>query len=161
MMLCLILVPTACLGWNGSQDERFLTATYGTEVQATIENFKLRWLSLDSRKDPSVQAELATGPFLDYWGNARTGKAIYDEPFWLITTSAVVKYLRVLEYSPERFKAIARVSTLYDSITPEGKLIESKLPYEVCSVYVFIREGNAWKMATAFGMTVPQHVERD
>lgn len=140
---------------------RLLTETYGAEVQAVIENFERRWLSLESHKDPSIQSELATGPDLDYWGYARKGKALYDEPFWLITKSAVVKRLQVLEYSPEQIKAVARVIKLSDKITPREEFIESMPPYESCGVYVFVHKDNVWKLATYFDMTVSRDIERD
>ncbi len=144
-----------------AQAEQFLIETHRADVQSVIENYQTRWLSLDAHKDPSIQAQLATGPYLESWGYARMGKTINDEPFWLITKSAVAKSLHILEYGPERFVAVARVIKLNDKIKPSGEFIESMPAYESCGVYVFIREEAVWKLATYFDMSVPQDIDRD
>lgn len=143
-----------------SEAERLLTVAHGPEVQATIENFELRWFSLDAHEDPSIQAKLATGPYLDYWRYARHGKAIYDEPWW-ITKQAMVTSFRTFEYTPEHFKTIARVTRLFDEVTPQGEFKRSLPPNESCGVYVFVREDDVWKLATYFDMSVPQDIDRD
>lgn len=161
------LLLTGCVGVLPEQmkateeAKKNLTITYGEEVQSIIENFQVKWQSLDAHKDPSIQANLATGPYLDYWGYTRMGKAIYDEPFWLITRSADIRNLQVLEYGSEKIKAIARVIKLSDKMTPAEKLIQTNLSSESCSVYVFVREDSFWKLAAGFDMTRPQDVESD
>lgn len=144
-----------------SEAERFLTETYGREVQATIENFESGWLSLETHKNPGIESELATGPYLDYFGLARKGQAIYDEPSWLITKSATVTRVRVLEYSPERFKAVAHVIAMIDEITPKGEFKQSLPPNRSCGLYVFAREDGKWKLAAYFNATDLRYVDRD
>jgi hypothetical protein len=142
--------------------ETSLTETHGVEVCDVIENFELQWGSLEAHRNPSVQSELAIGPFLHYWGYARMGEAIYDEPFWLVTTSATVKNVRVIEYSSERFRAVASVARRVDKTTTEGVIIESSLPRGHCEIYVFVRANNTWKLAGSFLTDgPPQDVERD
>lgn len=164
-LLALMAVSAACTGEHGSQSNiataAALTTSYGTETQAAIENFYLQWFSLDAIKDPSIQARVATGRHLDYWGNARMGQAIYDEPFWLITKSVVIDGLQVLDHTPERFKAIAHVTRLEDKIKPHGEIVESTFTHKSCGVYVFVREVGVWKLATYFDMSISRDVERD
>lgn len=130
--------------------EALLTEEHGAEVRRVIEDFQMRWHGLEAHVDPSIQAEVATGPFLRCHGNAGYGEAIYDEPFWLVITSAKVKNVRVLEYSPECFKAVASVARTVDKIRPDGTVLESSLPAGHCGIYVFVREDGVWKLAGFF-----------
>lgn len=142
--------------------EAALTATYGSEVSSIIENFELRWYSLEAYVEPSIQSEIATGPYLDHWGYIHLGDIVYNEPSWSVITFADVKRIRVLEYSPERLKAVASVSRVFNDITSEGEIIQSSRPSGLCGVYVFTYENNVWKLA-GFFLTdgPPQDVERD
>jgi len=144
-----------------AEAEKFLTSAYGAEARVVIENFKAKWLSLNSYKDPSIQSELAIGSYLDYWGLARKGQALYDEPFWLVTKSASVTHVRVFEYSPERFKAVAQVVSSINQLTPQGEFTKSLPPYKSCGIYVFVREDGFWKLVEYFDMTNPRDVQRD
>jgi hypothetical protein len=116
--------------------EALLTETYRTEISSTIENFEIQWHSLEAHTNPGVQAEVATGPFLRCHGNARYGEAIYDEPFWLPITSAKVKNVRVIEYSSERFRAVASVAKRVNKMTPDGVILEASRPAGHCGIYV-------------------------
>ncbi len=142
--------------------EAALTATCGPKVSNVIENFELQWYSFEAHVDPSVQSGLATGVHLDCWGYARMGEAIYDEPFWSVITFADVEHIRVLEYGPKYFKAVASVSRMFNDVTSEGKVIRSSRPGGICGVYVFTHEDSVWKL-TGFFLTnaPPQDVERD
>lgn len=175
-LLCLILAGLlfqlfACQGlFNSDTDhqttpsdfqataeaERVLIVEHGSEVRSQIENFESRWFSLEAHLDPGIQSELATGPYLEYFGNARQGASLYDEPFWLVTTAAVVGNLRVLEYSPERFKAVACSVETTDKMTTDGVFIESLPPLDICGVYVFVREDDKWKLAGFFNTADPR-----
>lgn len=133
--------------------EAQLTELHGVEVEDVMVNYQSQWLSLEAHLDPSLQSELATGPYLDAYGYAREGQALYDEPYWLVTTSVSVQSVRVLEYDSERFKAVACVTRHVDKLTTGGEeLIEHLLPYESCCVYVFVREDDLWKLAGLFNM---------
>ena len=136
--------------------ERSLAGAFGVEVRSTIENFASRWSSLDAHLDPSIQSELATGPYLEYYGLARKGTALYEEPFWLITRSAIVVSFRVLEYSAGRFKAVGCVVKLTDETDTAGVFRKSLPAYESCGVYVFVREENTWKLAGFFNTADPR-----
>lgn len=138
-----------------------LTATHGAEIREVVEQYATDWLSLAAPKNPTTQSRLATGEYLWSWGYARMGAKVYDEPFWLITKSATVTNLRVLEYSPERFKAIASVEELTDKITPQEEFIESLPKHEYCRLYLFVREDDAWKVADLFDMTRQSDIDRD
>jgi hypothetical protein len=144
-----------------AEAERSLTTKYGVEVGSAIENFEIKWSALESIRNPSIQAEVATGRFLDYFGNARHGDAVYQEPFWLITRSATVTRVRVLEYTAERFRAIACVTGSIDKTDTKGVTQESLPPYKIRGVYVFVKENNRWKLAAFFDTTDPKRSLRD
>ena len=144
-----------------AEAEVSLTNAYGTETRAAIENYETNWMSLKAYYDPSVQAALARGPYLDYWKLARLGPRLNEGGPWLITKSAVVNSIRVLDYAPERFKALARVITQTDEYTPEGKFTRSYQPRVVCRLYLFVREDNSWKVADIFDMTRQSDIARD
>lgn len=129
-----------------------LNELYGTEVEDTIASFESQWLSLEAHLNPSLQSELATGPYLEAFGYASQGQDLYNEPFWLVTTSASVQSIRVLEYNSERFKTVACVTSYGNRLTTDGEFIEQLSPYEFCGVYVFAREDNLWKLAGFFNM---------
>ena len=172
-VVLMTFVLAACVSCGGlslpspidatAQAETALTEAHGVEVSRVIENFESKWLSLTAYKDPSVQGTLAVNPFLDYFGIARHGAAIYNWPSWSATKSASIKSLRVLEYSVRRFEAIAKVVKVEDEVTPQGTFISSSSTLPQCTVYVFVRDGDndLWKLASAFSMTDMDHIERD
>ena len=141
--------------------EATLAATYGAEIQATIANYEAKWMSLEAYYDPSVQAALAKGPYLEYWKLARLGPQLNEGGPWLVTKSAVVNYIRVLEYTPEQFKALASVIRQIDEYTPKGEFTRSYQPREVCRLYLFVREDSVWKVADLFDMTRQSDIARD
>jgi hypothetical protein len=141
--------------------EEGLTNTYGIEVSRVIENFETSWFTLAAHRNPNIQSELATGPYLDYFGFSRAGDALEAEPYWLAVRSATIKDLRVVEYTSARFKAVACLDILDDKRTVEGELIEILPMREECRVYVFINAESSWKLATAFNTSAPDDVVRD
>ena len=141
-----IVLGTACVASDStpasvsatSTAKASLTMAHEAEVRSAIEGFELRWHSLEAITNPQIESEVATGPYLEFRGNAHLGDSIYDEPFWLVIKSVEVRSLRVLEYSPERFKALASVDRWFDKTTTEGVVIESSIPSGLCGIYVFL-----------------------
>jgi hypothetical protein len=165
LVVLLSLQTTACVATvlrNGDQSatseslqatketETQLTETYGAEVRSVIERFELQWGSLEAHTDPSIQSQVATGPYLEYFGYARLSEAIYAQPFWLITTSASVEKVRVLEYGPVRLKAIAGVVREVAEVTTGGEPKQSRGTLRICGIYVFAREDTIWKLVGFF-----------
>lgn len=135
-----------------------LTEIHRTEVSNAIENFEMEWYGLEAHRDPSIQSKLATGPYL----NLGWDEEIYDEPFWLVITSAEVERVQIVEYSKEHFKAVALVARTVDKTATDGVIIEPSLPAGRCGVYVFVRESSVWKLAGLFVlMGTPHEIERD
>jgi hypothetical protein len=141
--------------------EASLTEIHGARVSDAIENFEMRWSSLNAHKNPDIQSEIATGSFLDYFGYARQGSALFDEPFWLIVKSATVESVRVLDYSPEHFKAVACVTELIDETDTQGVFKEALPPREFRGIYVFVHENDTWKLSGFFDITHPKDSARD
>jgi hypothetical protein len=141
--------------------ETSLTGMYGTEVRAAIENFETKWYSLEEHLDPEIQSQIATGEFLRQFGHTYNSSKPFGEPYGLLTKSAVVVSVRVLEYGPQRFKAVAGVVEQTDQVTPQGEFTKS-LPFrKFCGVYVFLKEENIWKLAAFFDITDSNTVARD
>lgn len=121
--------------------EMWLTQTYGEQVSEIIEEFELKRHSLDY-----IQGE----------------NNIYGTPIaepgsvWMIVTTASVKGIRVLEYTPERIKAIATVDRTYDERTIEGDMVNASLSDYKCGIYVFVNEDSTWKLAGFFLTTPPR-----
>lgn len=155
----LMWASIACVNLHAG--DASLTESHEEEARLAIENFELRWYSLEAHKEPSIQSEVATDPYLHYVGYAREGKAIYDEPSWLIIKSVVIDGLTVLEYTDNRLKITAHIVRQIDEITPQGELRQSLPAVKSCGVYVFVRESNAWKLAGLFDMTNINNVLRD
>jgi len=110
-----------------AEAEAFLTETYGMEVSNVIENF---------------ESQLRGGG---------TG----GRPLWY-TTLASVKSARVLEYSTERFKAVADVMREMAEETAGGEFIAgSEESIRTCGVYVFVREDDTWKLVGHLPRTCP------
>lgn len=138
-----------------------LTARHGEEVKFAIERYETNWLSFEAHLNPGLQTRYATGYHLEYWGFARIGSGILNEPFWLVTRSAMVSRLRLLEYSEDRFKAIALAASTVDKLTLDGGLIETLPPQKTCRLYVFLNEDNVWKAVAVFDATDTRNVDRD
>ena len=145
--------------WQATATAEALSAEmHEEEARDAIENFELKRYSLEAHKDPSIQSQLVTGPYL----NLGWGEEVYDEPFWLVITSANVEEIQVLEYNPGRLKAVAFVDRTLDKTTTDEVVLESSLPAGRCGVYVFLREDDTWKLAGFFVlMGTPQEIERD
>ncbi len=141
--------------------ETTLTGKYGAEVRGAIENFEKKWFSREEQLDPGIQSEIATGNFLRTFGHTEDKAKPFGEPFGLVTQSAVVVGVRVLDYSLERFKAIASVIKQTDEVTPEGEFKKARPYRKFCGVYVFLREDNLWKLAAFFDITDLDHLDRD
>src|SRR5262249_4723548 len=126
-----------------------------------IENFETKWSALESIRNPGIQTEVATGPYLDYFGNARLGDAVYKEPFWLVTRAVVVTNVRVLEYNTEGFRAIACITKSLNETDTAGIVQKSLAPYKFRGIYVFVRDSNRWKLEAFFDTTDPEKSLRD
>lgn len=116
------------------------------EAGNVITNFESQWLSEKAHRDPTVQMELATGKYLEYFGYA--GSNIQDEPFWLVTDSAKLESMEMMEHDPDRFKAEACVIKSLRKILPDGTLVENLPPPTsgLCGIYVFVKVENKWKL---------------
>ena len=85
-----------------------------------------------------------------------------NEPYWIVTKAANVDHIRVIEYYPDQFKAIACLTVIYEERSvPEGKLLETYPESEHCVIYVFVLEGEKWKLNANFNTTNPGNVARD
>lgn len=141
---------------RAAAEEQALTEAHSEEVIRVIENFDMQWNRLAAFQNPEFQQELATAPF--YRG---------EDPTWQerlppngigidIRKSTNVRQVRVLEYTPERFKALVTVDTVSDIISMPGETVISR-DYALveCGLYVFVREDGKWKLAAYFYTDAP------
>ena len=129
-----------------------LTNLHGEEVRGVIQNFELKWGSLQANLDPSVEADLALEDYVEYDGSYC--EDCLGDFTWRVTTSAVVTSSYVLEYDADSFKAVADVVRRIEEVTTAGVPTQSE-PWEVwsCNVYKFVNQGDIWKMAGKFLMS--------
>jgi len=142
-----------------AETETMLTQTYGEQVSRIIEDFKVQRHSLEFIKGTGVDAEITTGYYYQLYGGGpptiEDGSSWLEEgSIWKVVTSAQVRHVRVIEYTPERIKAVAAVDRVYDNRTIEGDIVEASLTDYQCGVYVFVNEDNLWKLA-GFFLTTP------
>ena len=163
---CCVILPKLI---NPSPSPPLYACSNSSDAQATeicnvVENFEGNWNSLEAHMNPAVQSGLATGPYLEFWSYVRWGDKLYESPYWTpwsVTISATVKSVGIIEYSDERLKITAHVIRGHNTVEPGGEFIQYEGVIETCSVYVFVREDDTWKMAGLFNMSNPQHVQRD
>lgn len=140
---------------------RAIAQTHAPEVRSVIQEFETRWLSLEAIQDPRLQSDLATEPYVAESGLARMGERLYDEPFWLVTRSATVREVDVLDYAADRFKAVACVASVIEETSTHGIPRSSPWVYRSRRVYVFVRESDKWKLAALFDISIPRDAARD
>lgn len=132
-----------------SADE--LTAQYGDEVSAIIENFEIDGHTVKMYRDPSYHAEVYTGPYLDYIDGYYLS---FDEStLWPIVAQATVTKIKVVEYSGEKIRALACVSEEKLDLDYKGKLIAQEPASIVNGAYVFLKVDGVWKLANFFDMS--------
>lgn len=137
-----------------AQTGTLLTEQYGQEAGAAIERFEMQWITWDTLGDWEAQAQLTTGWFLSTFGGERSalGESLP------VTVAAEIIHLRVLEYTPERFKALGLVKLTNGDITADGKTVSPLRQEYVCRVYVFVWEDQVWKLAGLFNGTTSYRV---
>jgi hypothetical protein len=86
---------------------------------------------------------------------------VYSDSFWLITSAATIRSVRVLQYDADHFQAVGCISKQIEKITTEGLLIESLPIYDFRGVYVFVRESGIWKLSGFFNTTDPNKALKD
>ena len=135
-----------------------LTSVHGTEARQAIENYKQNVGSLEVWRNPDIRKELMTEKlFL-----SSPPRDPDSSPYWLVIKSVNVDHVRVLEYSPDRFKAVACLTTVYEERNPsDEKLLDTYPASEHCAIYVFVSEEGNWKLAASFNTTDPNHIDRD
>lgn len=170
LLMLLLVFLWVFVEWQRSQNEqrltreteRRLTVASGEEVKSAIQHFQMNWRSLEAHTNPDVQANIATGLYLEQYGYARLGKSIYNERSWSVTVKAFVDNVRVLEYTPEQFKATACATRDFNEVTRDGNLVESAnqaRSITTCGVYVFRRQNKTWKLIAYFNTADGDHWE--
>jgi hypothetical protein len=142
--------------------ERQLTDIYGPEVEVAIYNFEVARHSLGARKDPGIRAEVATGPYLEFWNRVSDDEGTGEEPMWLVAAHTSITKVLVYEYSPERFKAGACLRKDLKKVRPDGTFVEDVSLGDHCGIYVFERVEGSWKLAGYFFTSLPySSIKRD
>lgn len=140
--------------------ERALTLAHRAEVANVIRNFESVWKSLDAYKNPEVQYKVATYDFVQEHGLAWEGSHFGREK-WYVTREAKIGEIRVLEYSAERFKAIACIKRIIVTMSPDKLVSEAESTLSTRILYVFVREDSEWKIATLYDVYLDEWAYRD
>ncbi|MBN1452133.1 MAG: hypothetical protein JW963_14040 [Anaerolineales bacterium] len=125
-----------------------LAERYGVEISDLIETFDVQWHSFERLKDCDANSTLVTEQFLDTGGGLclsrwLVGPAAYST----ITKSAAVRQMRVLEYAPDRFKALVTLDRVMQKVNVvTGAAVEPTTTDVNCGIYIFIREDDVWKL---------------
>ena len=127
------------------------------EVSSVIVNFETLWLSEQSHRVPTFQEELATGEYLNRMGYANSN--VENEVEWLVTDSAELESLRLIEYSQQRFKAEACIIKSGRRIRPNGDFIGLFSNVRVCGIYVFVKIEHNWKLLGFLNSMDPRNYE--
>jgi hypothetical protein len=162
LFLLFIFNLTGCIASENKSQEPTLATEFPKEVvedvSNTILNFETLWSGEQAYVDPKIQNELATGKYLEYWSYERLN--IADEPFWLVTDSASLESIDLIEYENDYFKAEACVQRNGRKIKPDGSLIQKDSTSPLtCGVYVFIKEMHVWKLLGYLDITDPRTYE--
>lgn len=142
-----------------AEAERTLTEIHRKESADTIEQFQSVIGSFAANKDPNILAKFATGPYLQTLLDAT--ELLRGESSWIVTSRAEVRGIRVLEYSPNRFKAIGCGFIYIDRVTSEGQLIRSLPVQEFRNVFVFVNENGTWKATATLSIIDRSNFDRD
>lgn len=131
-----------------AEAEAQLVEHYGAEISDLIETFAVQWLSFERLKDCDANSTLVTEQFLDTGGGLCLSR-------WLvgpaadstITKSAAVRQMRVLEYAPDRFKALVTLDRVMQKVNVvTGAAVEPATTDVNCGIYIFVREDDIWKL---------------
>ena len=142
-----------------TQAAEALTSEHGAEASQVIESYKLKAGSLETWRDPNLLKELMT----EQQFQALSYLLEPDpESYWIVTQSVNVDHIRVVEYSPDRFKAVACLTAIGEERDPtDERVLDSLLATEYCAIYVFVSEERNWKLAASFETTDPGYIDRD
>ncbi len=138
--------------------EAQLAERYGAEISNLIETFEVQWHSLETLKDCDAASRLATGWFLDMWVGKCFGLGLVEPAAdSTITKSAAVRQMRVLEYAPDRFKALVTLDRVMQEVNVvTGAAVEPATSDVHCGIYVFVREDDVWKLEVFFLTDYPR-----
>ncbi len=165
LMLCLAFL-SACISLSKKdasmestiEAERQLTEQYGEEVSLLIIDFERKKGSLERHNNNDMLTKIATGPYFEYLAQLDSE----NEPYWLVTTSVDIEHIRLIDYSPNRIKAIACMIREIEERTPvTGEWIKSYPPNEICVLYVFSLVDETWKATAVFNTTDTETIDRD
>jgi hypothetical protein len=125
--------------------ETALTASYAEEVRSIIEANRLRTSSLEVQLDPNLYEEVATGPWFELLQS--THEHAEDQSSFMVIQSISFREVRVLKYAASEFRAVACGTWEWEEVSASGETIRSYPIGYFKAVYVFIRDGNEWKLA--------------
>lgn len=171
-LLLFLLVVVGCIGvfrlqsmWSSVKStrtaEEALTEVYKDTASSAIYRFEMTWSSLEAYRDPQMQAQVATDPFLERVRFKHETDAFNTQDYWQVTKAVTVTSVIVYEYAPTRFKAGACTDKDMERVTPQGVFHESVSFKGICGIYVFIWEQNNWILAGAFNTTMHDTALRD
>lgn len=144
VVVSLALAVGGCLRYDVEWQRRMmLTSEHGEEARQAIQTYEQTWLNKDVMQNPALQNEVATQQWTEHMGVQEPSRG------GLVTTSATITAVSVIEYSPERLKSAACRTIKFDELTREGQFMRSG-EFSQCGTYVFWKLDETWKLAGYF-----------
>lgn len=167
VMVCIALSLYAFMKWNQSRTasqnaeelDALLTREHGNEATEAVEHFEQIWMSLEMHKDPKpYYDELLTGPLLQSYLNRSN---FQDDNYWLIPSQTDVDNLVVVDYGDRSMRVVACINEGINKVDHYGAVIEQYPLHRIINFYVFVRDGESWKIGNVIDITDPKQALQD
>lgn len=134
-------------------EQRVLTEQYGKEVSEIIYDADMKMWAAGIDAEPDVYKEFLTGEYLELYLEMASHDHSQNTDSPVIELFAYeIHGIRVYEYSPQGFRAIACSLSGRNQFTPEGEFVKEWVSYDVHNLYIFSWEDDTWKMALRFNL---------
>ncbi|MEO8391663.1 MAG: hypothetical protein ABI700_01600 [Chloroflexota bacterium] len=135
-----------------------MTKTHGSEVQGLIISYYMTSGAFNAQRDPNIFSTVATGPLLKAWLSIEMPTSTTS---FYVTHSATIKEVHILEYTPERIKAVGCGHIDQDVVDSNGSYIRSLPSLTIMNIFVFISEDKKWKLYTMYPFGDSESALRD
>lgn len=146
---------------NTRTAEEALNISNEETVRSVIYHTTMTWSSLDAYRNPEIQSQIATGPYLERFGYKFNQEGNGTLDYWSVTKAVTLTNVIVYEFTPTRFRSGACMNTYEERVTPKGEFLEAATYEGICGIYVFVKEQNNWLLIGAFNTTMRDTAARD
>ena len=167
IVICFVLSLFAFLNWEQTRTtlkkteeiETLLTEEHMAEAKKAVQHFEASWMGLEMHKNPKYYyEELITGPLLRSYINQLN---FQSENVWLIPFQTDIMDIRVVEYDDQNMKVIACLDQRIKGVDHSGTAIEEYPLRRIIMFYVFVKDGESWKVGNFLDITDPKQALQD